>query len=276
MRMEERTFTLSDLQRQSLCAANIEVVPQHWQDGRSYPNYSRMPRPRRSFFFIFADITATFVLSDGRSYVGRQNDVLYLPRDICYTVYFSREEESPGPDTYVLDFDLFDIQGKLAGLGSEVLLFHTQPGYVDVSALDKLFAVCHDVVQSQFYIQSLFFGLIHSLCSSISKEDNSFYALRRGVELLRAEWDKNEKILRYAQACGISESYFRMLFREWAGMGPIEYRNRLRIAHAKSYLINSTMLVDEVSTLVGFEDTFYFSRLFKKLTGMSPRTFRKL
>lgn len=274
--MKERTFTLGELQRKSLTAANIEVVPQHWQDGRVYLNYAHMPRPRRSLFFICTDITAVFETEDGKTWVGRQGDVFYLPRSVRYTVRFNREEETSATDTYVLDFDLFDKDGTPVGLGPEILLFHTQAKHMDYSALDKIAVACHDVVQSQFYILSLFFGVLHSLCTSVTTDDNGFYALRRGVELLRQEWDKNEKISRYAQACGISESYFRMLFRQWAGMGPIEYRNRLRISHAKAYLLNSPMLVEEVSALVGFEDMFYFSRLFKKLTGTSPREYRKL
>ena len=72
----------------------------------------------------------------------------------------------------------------------------------------------------------------------------------------------------------MSESHFRALFHQWAGMGPVQYRNRLRISHAQSYLVNSPMRVDKIAAMVGFDDVFYFSRLFKKITGVSPRAYR--
>ena len=59
-----------------------------------------------------------------------------------------------------------------------------------------------------------------------------YYVIRRGVEELTRDWNRQERISKYAEICGISQCYFNAMFRVWSGMGPVEYRNRLRITHA--------------------------------------------
>ena len=49
----------------------------------------------------------------------------------------------------------------------------------------------------------------------------------------------------------------------------------LRIEAAKDYLINTDMRTYEISELVGVEDASYFSKMFKKITGLSPKEYRK-
>ena len=49
----------------------------------------------------------------------------------------------------------------------------------------------------------------------------------------------------------------------------------LRIEAAKDYLINTDMKTYEISELVGVDDASYFSKMFKKITGLSPKEYRK-
>ena len=92
--------------------------------------------------------------------------------------------------------------------------------------------------------------------------------------MLQEEWNKNEKNEKYAKICGVSESGFYAYFKEWAGESPKEYKNRIRINVAKSMLENSDLLISDIAFRVGFDDPYYFSRIFKKIVGASPRTFR--
>ncbi|MDF2659949.1 MAG: two component transcriptional regulator, AraC family protein [Paenibacillus sp.] len=73
----------------------------------------------------------------------------------------------------------------------------------------------------------------------------------------------------------ISPNYFGILFKREAGMSLNQYLTRLRIEKAMAYLKNPTVKVYEVGERVGFEDYSYFSKTFKKYTGVTPSEFRK-
>ncbi|MFD0714769.1 helix-turn-helix domain-containing protein [Paenibacillus sp. GCM10027626] len=70
-----------------------------------------------------------------------------------------------------------------------------------------------------------------------------------------------------------SPNYTIAIFREVIGSSPINYIHQLRIMEACSLLINSDMTVAEISNHLGYYDTSYFFRIFKKYTSMSPTEF---
>ena len=73
----------------------------------------------------------------------------------------------------------------------------------------------------------------------------------------------------------LSEGYFCSLFKEVTGKTAKEYINSLRLTRAREILSSTDMTVTEAAFCCGFSDANYFTRLFKKETGISPREFRK-
>lgn len=68
----------------------------------------------------------------------------------------------------------------------------------------------------------------------------------------------------------LSPSHFRMLFKQQTGETVLRFHNRLKIAKACDLLRSGTCNVTEAAYATGFSDVYYFSRLFKKITGRSP------
>lgn len=73
-----------------------------------------------------------------------------------------------------------------------------------------------------------------------------------------------------AELAGLSHSHFRALFKEYTGETVLGFRNRLKIARASALLQSGVCNVTEAAYATGFSDVYYFSRLFKKMTGKSP------
>lgn len=76
-----------------------------------------------------------------------------------------------------------------------------------------------------------------------------------------------------ADFCHLSVDYFSHQFKLATGLPPIRFLNQLRIEHAKEILLSEDMTVAEVSNLVGYGNPLYFSRVFKKITGLSPKAY---
>ncbi|HUN07425.1 MAG TPA: substrate-binding domain-containing protein [Aggregatilineales bacterium] len=79
-----------------------------------------------------------------------------------------------------------------------------------------------------------------------------------------------------ASAVGVSEDYLSRIFGREMGIPPWEYLNRYRILQAKHLLVQSNMNITRIASEVGFEDPAYFSRVFQKIAGSSPRDYRLL
>ena len=76
-----------------------------------------------------------------------------------------------------------------------------------------------------------------------------------------------------AKQLGMSYSNFRRVFKKETGHAPGEYFIEMKINRAKQLLL-ADKSIQEVADLLGFDSTYYFSRLFKSRTGSSPSTFR--
>lgn len=72
-----------------------------------------------------------------------------------------------------------------------------------------------------------------------------------------------------------SRSYLSRIFKTELNMSIPEYTNMVRIQNAKSLLTETNMPMHEIATSIGIHDSFYFSKLFKKITGETPREYRK-
>ena len=78
-----------------------------------------------------------------------------------------------------------------------------------------------------------------------------------------------------ARSLGLSYSSFRHRFKQITGLPPGQYQIQLRLNKARRLLCNSPLSVTRIAEELGFESIYYFSRLFKKNTGLSPLAFRK-
>lgn len=75
----------------------------------------------------------------------------------------------------------------------------------------------------------------------------------------------------------LSPFYISKIFKEEIGDTPINYLIKIRLEHAKELLLNHQNLnIKQISSIVGYEDAYYFSKLFKKYYGASPAEFKKI
>lgn len=74
---------------------------------------------------------------------------------------------------------------------------------------------------------------------------------------------------------GLSKSYVNLIFKTHTKRAPLEFFTHLKIQQACKYLRLTPMYIYEISSKLGYEDQYYFSRIFKKVMGISPKNYRK-
>jgi len=77
-----------------------------------------------------------------------------------------------------------------------------------------------------------------------------------------------------ARVVALQSAYFCHLFSGAIGQSPIDFINRKRIERAQFLLLGEKMTLKETAAEVGFSDVYYFSRMFKKIAGISPAHYR--
>lgn len=253
----------------------IECTSQSWSGRRLYSGYEINPRPYSGLMLVTADVEMKYTFSDGRYLTIAKNDLLYIPSGSKYVMSTTApsEETQKGYDQ-LFNFDLFTPDGNEIRLSEEpFLLTHDGARFADY--FFSLASAFRAPRRSVLCIKSEAYRLMKHVLSFCSGASNTRYPIRAGVDYLEKNWNENTPISYLAELCGMSESYFRRLFGRYAGMSPVEYRNRIRISAAKSMLTENTASINEISMAVGFDDRFYFSRLFSKIEGMSPSAYAR-
>ena len=95
------------------------------------------------------------------------------------------------------------------------------------------------------------------------------------IHYMKENLEKKITLADLATHIGYSPSHFSVLFSKRTGYAPLTYFNQLKIQQACQLLDFTDMKVNQICYKIGIEDTYYFSRLFSKVMGMSPREYKK-
>ncbi len=98
--------------------------------------------------------------------------------------------------------------------------------------------------------------------------------IQRSIDFMHKNLAKALKLGDLANIASMSPGHYGMLFRKSRNHTPADYFNRLKIQKACELLKITDRPIREISESVGFADPYYFSRLFKKVMGLSPRAYR--
>jgi signal transduction histidine kinase/DNA-binding LacI/PurR family transcriptional regulator/AraC-like DNA-binding protein/ActR/RegA family two-component response regulator len=99
--------------------------------------------------------------------------------------------------------------------------------------------------------------------------------VKRAVAYFQQNYDQALTRSMVADEIGVSNDYLSTIFKRELGLTLWDYLNRYRITCARRLLDGSNQTITEVAHAVGFDDPAYFSRIFRRLVGMSPSAYRE-
>ena len=116
--------------------------------------------------------------------------------------------------------------------------------------------------------------IILSVSNNIFSADDSG-TLEKSIRYIRSSYNKKLSVPELAAMENLSNSRYIALFNEYMGMPPSSYIIGLRISAACELLRNTDMSIKQIGILVGYSDPHFFSKLFKKHVGMSPKDYKQ-
>ena len=189
-------------------------------------------------------------------------------------------ETFDGPWEYiVLHYRLIDAVGQYKGMIHQ----HFELSVHDSSkirqqALQLLKQQAKPDALSKFQSQVLFMDLIGNILQEARNDryESKMEGIRDALEYIHQHYTEELFVSELAQKLGMERRRFSHLFERMTGLTPIQYLTEYRIGQAKELLRASSSPIVKIAEQVGYPDSFYFSRVFKKRVGMSPSNYRKI
>lgn len=123
----------------------------------------------------------------------------------------------------------------------------------------------------RLWLQVVRDGLAARFEASVSRGRNPLVSGVR--EYVTARWAEKLSLPDVAAHFQISPNHLSSIFKKYNGTGFAEFVSEVKIEKAKELIIRGRYKMYEVAQLLGYEDAYYFSKVFKKVTGMSPREY---
>ncbi len=253
---------------------NIIIMNHYWQTGEEYvidPN----GRSDNGLMFL-CDCDFEYVNESGEV-VGRaeRGSIVYSPIGSTYTCRFvvSESHNPSAPCDYLVNFLLQTESGEPFRLSDDRMLIRPRKSGYFCDKFRELTSFENRSFASRWKIKSLLYELLGELSLELCDRDiltRRLAPLFPAIEYIRSTDISKLDASSLAERCHLSRSCFARLFREYTGMPPLEYINRMKISQAKAKLASGLMSVGEVAESLGYSDASYFSRYYKKLTGKSP------
>ncbi|GAB3926902.1 AraC family transcriptional regulator [Mucilaginibacter myungsuensis] len=115
-------------------------------------------------------------------------------------------------------------------------------------------------------------SLVYHKVSDIATSDTD--TVSQSISFMKEHLGKKLTINQLADQSALSVSHYSRLFKQRTGSSPIDHFNLLKIQQSCQQLYFTDLSVKEIAATLGFDDQYYFSRLFTKLMGVSPMKYR--
>lgn len=251
-----------------------------------YPNaqyhYCERPTGAGEHILILCVAGEGWFELNGKRGVVQQNEALLIPRGMAHS--YGASVDDPWSIHWV------HFTGGSSDYFARLLPQDTYTLAVAPAAAETvkdLFCECYDgflgsfVLQQMIYIAQTLHHLLGELlfnnaAFSPRLRTSRFHSVRETLDYLRQNLDQRLTLDEMAEHAELSKSHFLRLFKDQTGYSPVDYFIHLKVQHACMLLSATHQTIREISFAVGYDDPYYFSRIFKKVVGIAPSEYREM
>jgi two-component response regulator len=228
-------------------------------------------KDRHSDAFVYViSGSCTYNFNDDQEFTVNAGDIFYLAHHANYTMYIHSDE---------YQFIFCDFEFENHDLKKSNIYAPSNASYAENTFRKLLYIYTHHTSISFFECMSILYDIygIIALTASTNYMSNSIKTkITEAKEYIDTHFnDLSLSISVLADKLDISDVYFRKLFKSQYNMSPSKYINAIRINNAQRLMKHSFLSLETCALKSGFSSLQYFSRVFKKMEGISPGKYRK-
>ncbi len=127
-------------------------------------------------------------------------------------------------------------------------------------------------------IKNLFFEFIDMILNNIKNSNQSYskVLVNQALNFIESNYDQKISLENIADELSISKNYLCSVFKDETGENTTTYINKLRVEKAKQLLLKKNYKLKEIYSKVGFSNQYYFSKVFKKISGMTVTEYKNI
>lgn len=233
-----------------------------------------------AFTLLFClDGFGTLDLSDAKHRIGRGMIAVLRP----FEFHAYEADEAQPWSYYWLHFNGTMAQQyyELLTAGGKNICVKTSPDIRFIQSFERILSIFHEghaykmLVQAAGAMHQLLGDLYGLLCDRGSAQESTKSRVERTLEVMQQNLNMHVSIHELASMANMSHAYYVLQFRRHTGESPRSYFSKLKIAKACEYLRKTDGKIENIAHLVGYEDPFYFCRLFKRIVGRTPTEYRR-
>lgn len=238
-------------------------------------HYREREEGAEQYILIYCTEGKGVIEVEDERYELRRSDAFCIPRNVRHKYYADQEEP----------WSILWVHFKGESIHyypvEERRLVHINSRYSD-NRMMVLFKVLFRVLERNYTMGNFIYisqvlSLILAEVYFREKIDDSSVQDRHVTVVIRYMYrniHKNLTLQEISDEVQLSKSYLNAIFKAQTGKSPVEFFIHLKIKEACKLLKSSECYIYEVSEQLGYEDPYYFSRIFKKVVGVSPRDYQ--
>ncbi len=242
------------------------------------PGHSYGPALRSGYLIHYVLSGRGYYRLNGTVYRLEAGDAFLIRPDEL--IYYEADKKNPWTYTWV-GFQGVKIKSYLerTSLLSSPVFHYGKDDRIRLCH-EKMFEASHLPANRELMMNSILYEYLFLLASKFPREQLSPREKQIGyveevLKYMESNYPQSISIQSLADSLGLNRSYLHRLFKSATGASPQEYLLDLRMEKACVLLRETDLAVSIISLSVGYEDTLYFSRLFRKKKGMSPSRYRE-
>ncbi|MBP1996103.1 AraC family transcriptional regulator [Paenibacillus eucommiae] len=132
---------------------------------------------------------------------------------------------------------------------------------------------------ARFQVKGLFYQFVHELLWQLDSQGVKTHKpdlVSQAIRYIEQHYQESMSLDSIAEQLNYSPRHLSMRFKAQTGASPIDYLIQIRLSRAEELLLRTDAALRDIAAEVGYSDVYYFSRLFKKHTSLSPVRFRTM
>ena len=274
--------SFEDKHKHSIYACNVAsnnyplIINTAGSTSLKWPFRTVNPTGREDYYFMYLKLGELTVKINGKTFTAKEGSLIIIPPNTPYEYYQLTDKELFYYWVHFTGSATTQILTKL-GFNNLPILRETPKSSSQVTYQMTRIFNCY--IKNGFHrdveLAHFLDAMLIDIAKNASEPENKIQKLSTSINYINENYTKELNVPELAKMEFLSVSRYIALFKEVTGSSPYQYVISLRLNTACEMLRDSSLSVTQIAEVLGFQNCFFFSKLFKKHLKMSPTQYKK-